>query len=164
MDSLDSVEAVMLLEEVLEIEIPDGEAERFGSLREVVNYLERCLSSQRPGKQAAAVIKRLANSQNNPQLAEGLDDQWRREQIAAVVREIFRSHDLDDWSDPSDPDASVRSPLNPKPYPRSGAARVFPEQEQQRGHCRAVRRQSARPCQLLQNPLITHRGGFECNR
>src|SRR5580692_9935919 len=84
------------------------------------------LSNQRPGEQAAAVIKGLANSQNNPQLAEGLDGPWRRKQIAAVVREIFRSHDLDNWSDPPDPDASVRSPLNPKPHPRSGAARVFP--------------------------------------
>jgi hypothetical protein len=130
MDNLDSVEAVMLLEEVLEIEIPDGAAERFGSPRKVVNYLEHCLSGQRPGKQAAALIKGLADSQNNPQLAEGLDGQWRQEQIAAVAREIFRPHGWDDWSDSSDPDASVRSPLNPKPHPRSGAARVFPDREQ----------------------------------
>src|ERR1700693_4582277 len=103
MDSLDFVEAVMVLEEVLEIEIPDDQAEHFGSPREVVDCLERCLSGQRPGKQAAAAIKGLANSQNNPQLAEGLDGPWRREQIAAVVREIFRFHDLDNWSDPPDP-------------------------------------------------------------
>jgi acyl carrier protein len=51
MDSLDFVEAVMVLEEVLEIEIPDGEAEHFASPREVVDCLERCLSNQRPGKQ-----------------------------------------------------------------------------------------------------------------
>jgi len=130
MDSLDFVEAVMVLEEVLGIEIPDGEAEHLGSPREVVDCLERCLSNQRPGKQAAVVIKGLANSQSNPQLAEGLDGPRRREQIAAVVREIFRSHDSDNRSDPPDPDASVRSPLNPKPHRRSGAARVFPNQEQ----------------------------------
>jgi acyl carrier protein len=53
MDSLDFVEAVMVLEEVLGIEIPDDEAEHFGSPREVVDCLERCLSSERPGKQAA---------------------------------------------------------------------------------------------------------------
>ena len=64
MDSLDSVEAVMVLEEILEIEIPDSAAERLGSPREVVNYLERCLSGQRPGRQAAALIKGLASSQN----------------------------------------------------------------------------------------------------
>lgn len=130
MDSLDFVEAVMVLEEVLGIEIPDGEAEQFGSPREVVDCLERRLSTQRPSKQAAAVIEGLAKGQNNPRLAEGLDSRWRREQIAAVVREILRVHDSDDWSDPPDPNASVRSPLNPKPGPRSGAARVLPLEEQ----------------------------------
>jgi Phosphopantetheine attachment site len=130
MDSLDSVEAVMALEEVLEIEIPDSAAERFASPSEVVNYLERCLSGQRPGKQAAALIEGLVNSQNNPQLAEGLDGQWRREQISAVVRELFQSQGWGDWLDSSDPDAPVRAPLNPQPHPRSGAARVFPDQEQ----------------------------------
>ena len=127
MDSLDFVEAVMVLEEVLGIEIPDGEAEHFGSPREIVDCLERCLSIQRPHKQAAALIKRLAKTQNNPPLADGLDGPWRREQIAAVVREIFRVDD--DWSDPTDPDASVRAPLDPKPHPRSGAARVFPHEQ-----------------------------------
>ena len=37
MDSLDFVKAVMVLEEVLGIEIPDDEAEHFGSPREVVD-------------------------------------------------------------------------------------------------------------------------------
>jgi hypothetical protein len=127
MDSLDFVEAVMVLEEVLGIEIPDGEAEHFGSPREIVDCLDRCLSSQRPNNKAAALIKRLAKTQNNPPLADGLDGPWRREQIAAVVREIFRVHD--DWPDPTDPDASVRAPLDPKPHPRSGAARVFPHEQ-----------------------------------
>lgn len=71
-DSLDFVEAVMVLEEVLGIEIPDAEAEHFGSPRETVDCLERYLSSQRPNKQAATLIKRLAKTQNNPPLAEGL--------------------------------------------------------------------------------------------
>jgi hypothetical protein len=128
-DSLDFVEAVMVLEEVLGVEIPGDEAEHFGSPREIVDCLERCLATQSPSKQAAGVIKGLAKSQNNPRLAEGLDSPWRREQIAAVVREIFRVHDSDDWSDPPGPDASVRSPLSPKPHPRSGAARVLPHEE-----------------------------------
>jgi hypothetical protein len=127
-DSLDFVEAVMVLEEVLGIEIPDGEAERFGSPRETVDCLQRCLSRQGPNKQATVLIKRLAKTQNNPALAEDLDGPWRREQIAAVVQEIFRVHD--DWSDPTDPDAPVRAPLNPKLHPRSGAATVFPDKQQ----------------------------------
>jgi hypothetical protein len=40
MDSLDLVEAVMLIEEVFGTEIPDGDAEAFGSPREMMDFLE----------------------------------------------------------------------------------------------------------------------------
>jgi DNA primase len=90
MDSLDFVEAVMVLEEVLGIEIPTDDAEQRGSPREMVDWLEQHLSNQRPTKQAAELLKGLAKSQNNPELAEGLQGVWRREQIAAIVRELFQ--------------------------------------------------------------------------
>ena len=89
MDSLDLVEAVMLIEEVFGTEIPDGDAETFGRPREMVDWLELHLSNQRPRKGAAALLKRLAKAQNNPELADGLEGTWRREQIAAIVREMF---------------------------------------------------------------------------
>ena len=47
-DSLDMVELVMALEELFEIEIPDREAETFGSPREIVNSLEVRLANRRP--------------------------------------------------------------------------------------------------------------------
>jgi hypothetical protein len=53
-------------------------------------WLERHLSNQRPNKEAAALLRKLAKAHNNPELAEGLEGTWRREQIAAIVREIFR--------------------------------------------------------------------------
>jgi transposase-like protein len=56
----------------------------------MVEWLEVHLSNQRPNKQAAALLKKLAKDQDNPELAEGLEGTWRREQIAAIVREIFR--------------------------------------------------------------------------
>jgi hypothetical protein len=90
MDSLDLVEAVMLVEEIFGAEIPDNDAESFGSPREMVDWLEPYLSNQRPNKQAAAPLRKLAKAHGNPQLAEGLEGTWRREQIAAVIREIFR--------------------------------------------------------------------------
>jgi len=90
MDSLDLVEAVMLIEEIYGTEIPDSDAQSFGSPREMVDWLERHLSNQRPNKEAAAVLRKLAKAHNNPELAEGLEGTWRREQIAAIVREIFR--------------------------------------------------------------------------
>jgi len=89
MDSLDLVEAVMLIEEVFGTEIPDGDAETFGSPRDMVNWLELHLSNQRPSKGATALLKRLAKAHNNPELAESLEGTWRREQIAAIVREMF---------------------------------------------------------------------------
>ena len=68
MDSLDLVESVMLVEEVLGTEIPDSDAESFGSPREMVDWLELHLSNQRPNKQAAALLRKLAKAHNNPGL------------------------------------------------------------------------------------------------
>jgi hypothetical protein len=90
MDSLDLVEAVMFFEEVLGTEIPNNDAQNFGSPREMLDWLELHLSNQRPNKEAAALLRKLAKAHNNPALAEGLEGTWRREQIAAIVREIFR--------------------------------------------------------------------------
>ena len=90
MDSLDSVEMVMLFEEVFETEITDDEAERCGSPSEIVDILERRLSNERPNKQAAALLRKIAKEQEQPELAEGLEGIWRRDQIAAIVREVLR--------------------------------------------------------------------------
>jgi hypothetical protein len=90
MGSLDSVEMVMAFEEVFHIEIPDDEAERCGSPSEIVDSFERRLSNKRPNKQAATMLRKLANKQGRPELAEGLDGTWRREQIAAIIREFLR--------------------------------------------------------------------------
>ena len=90
MDSLDIVEAVILVEEVFGTEIPSNDAEHFGGPREIVDWLEPHLSNQRPNKQAAALLRKLARDHNSPELAEGLEGTWRRAQIAAIVREIFR--------------------------------------------------------------------------
>jgi hypothetical protein len=55
-----------------------------------VDWLELHLSNQRPNQAAAVLLRKLAKAQKNPELAEGLEGTWRREQIAAIVREIFR--------------------------------------------------------------------------
>ena len=79
MDSLDLVEAVILIEEIFGTDIPSGDAENFGSPREIVDWLESHLSNKRPDKKAAAFLRKLAKTQNNAELAEGLEGTWRRE-------------------------------------------------------------------------------------
>jgi acyl carrier protein len=89
MDSLETVELVMFVEEIFGTDIPEGDAEHLGQA-EMVDWLELHLSNQRPNKEAQAFLKKLAKSRQRPELAESLNGTWRREQIAAIVREIFR--------------------------------------------------------------------------
>jgi hypothetical protein len=56
----------------------------------MVDWLNFTLSNQRHNKQAAALLRKLAKANDDPRLAEGLEGTWRREQIAAIVHEIFR--------------------------------------------------------------------------
>jgi hypothetical protein len=90
MDSLDTVENLMSIEEGFGAAIPDDWTEPSGGPREMVDWLELRLSNQRPHKRAQVFLKKLAKSQQRDELAEALNGTWRREQIAAIVREIFR--------------------------------------------------------------------------
>jgi hypothetical protein len=90
MDSLDVVQMVMLVEEIFGTEIPDNVAEGFGSPPEIVDWLEMHLANQRPNKHAAAFLRKLAKANQNPEIAEHLEGTWRREQIAAIIREIYK--------------------------------------------------------------------------
>jgi predicted HAD superfamily phosphohydrolase len=93
MDSLDTIEMVMVFEEVFGTEIDFGRTELPEGSREMVDLLERSLSNTRPNKEAQALLRKLAKDRQRPELAEGLDGLWRREQIAAIVREIFHGVD-----------------------------------------------------------------------
>lgn len=90
MNSLDTVEAVMTFEEVFAVELPVHEAKKLNGPTEIVDWLELHLSNERPNKQAAQLLRNLAKANNSPELAEGLEGTWRREQIDAIIREIFR--------------------------------------------------------------------------
>ena len=89
MGSLDTVELVIAIEEAFGLEIL-GEIGVFNSQTELVDQLEPVFLNRRPNKAAAALLRRIAKARQQPELADGLDGTWRREQIAAVVREIFQ--------------------------------------------------------------------------
>jgi len=90
MDSLDFVEMVTAVEEIFGVNIHDEDAEGFGSPKEIVDWLEPHVRNQRPNKEAIALLKGVALLQQHPELAEGLDGSWRREQIAGIIREILK--------------------------------------------------------------------------
>ena len=92
MDSLDTVEMAMAIEEAFGVEIP-GEIGEFESQAELVDRLGAVLSNRRPNAASADMLRRIARDRQQPELAERLNGAWRREQIAAVVREIFRYTD-----------------------------------------------------------------------
>ena len=92
MDSLDIVEMTMLMEEIFAVDISDFEAEKFDGPKQIVDCLKVRLSDKRPNKQAVAMLKDLAKKQRWPELADGLEAPWRREQIAAIIRELFRDN------------------------------------------------------------------------
>ena len=80
----------MSIEEAFAAEIPDDWTEHSGGPREMVDWIELRLSNQRPNKRDQVFLKKLTKSQQRAERAEGLNGTWRREQIAAIVREIFR--------------------------------------------------------------------------
>jgi hypothetical protein len=90
MDSLDTVEMMMVIEEAFEVTLPDPSSETFGSPSEIVDWLEGSLLNQRPNKAAQRFLRRLALEQQRPELAQELDGLWRREQIQAIVQEVWR--------------------------------------------------------------------------
>ena len=89
MDSFD-LDIVMFCENIFDTHIPDDDAKHFGGPLGMEEWLELHLSNQRPKSDAAALLRMLAEAQQRPELAEGLDGTWRREQISALVHEIFR--------------------------------------------------------------------------
>ena len=130
LNSIDLVEIVMAIEEAFEVDIPDHAAEAISGPREVANWITQHLGGKAMSDRAALRVENLARQHRASQLMPSLNRTWQPEQIKAMVREIFRAHRLDDWSDPPDPDASVGAPLKPRPHLRSGTARAVPDEQQ----------------------------------
>src|SRR5437660_10525343 len=100
--------------------------------REVVDYFVLHLRGWGPNPAAADLLKKLAKRHNSPALAQGLHDNWRREQISAVIHEIF---DTGDRSAGGDDDAvvPVRKPHGPKSGGRAAAQSL--DEDNPSGRC-----------------------------
>ena len=128
--SIDLVEVIMAIEESFEVEIPDHDAEAISGPREIVNWLTVHLAGKAMSDGAVLQLENLSRQRRMPHLMQNLNRTWQPDQINAIVREILRVHGMDDWSDPSDLDTSVRAPLNPRPHLQSGRASVVPDEQQ----------------------------------
>ncbi|MBZ5667155.1 MAG: hypothetical protein LAO30_21445 [Acidobacteriia bacterium] len=84
------LDLVMFVENIFDTHIPDDEEATFGGPVEMEQWLQVHLSKQRPKKDAAALLRMLAKARERPELAEGLDKTWRREQISVLITGIFR--------------------------------------------------------------------------
>jgi len=129
LSSIDRVEVIMAIEESFEVEIHDHDAEAISGPREIVNWLTVRLASKAMSDGAVLQLENLAKQRRMPHLMQNLNRIWQPEQINAIVREILRVHGMDDWSDPPDPDASVRAPLKPRPHLQSGRASAVPDEQ-----------------------------------
>lgn len=114
----EELEKIELAEDVFGTDLPVDLV--FDNPREIVNYLALQLRGWGPNRVAADFLKRLATKRNSPALAQGLHNSWRRDQISAVVEELF---DISDLSAGGDDDSviPVRKPRGPKTGGRAAA-------------------------------------------
>ena len=114
----EELEKIELAEDVFGTNLPVDLA--FDNPREIVSYLALQLRGWGPNRVAADFLKQLATKRNSPALAHGLHVSWRRDQISAVIEEIFNISDLNAGGD-DDSVIPVRKPRGPKTGGRAAA-------------------------------------------
>jgi len=120
----EALERIELAEELFGIDFPvEPNATQdltVDNPREVVNYFVLHLRGWGPNPAAAAFLKEMAKKHNRPALAEGLHDSWRRDQISALIREIFNTGDRSTGGD-DEAVIPVKKPRGPKAGGRAAA-------------------------------------------
>jgi hypothetical protein len=114
----EEVEKIDLAEDLFGTNVPLDMA--FDNPREIVDYLVSELKGWGPNPVAANFLKQLATKRNSPTLAQGLHDSWRREQISAIIQEIFNTGDRSAGGE-DEAAIPVRKPRNPKSGGRAAA-------------------------------------------
>jgi len=118
----EELEKIDTAEEVFGIDFPVDLTEDLtvNNPRQVVDYFVLHLKGWGPSAIAADFLKQVATKRNAPALAQGLHDSWRREQISAVIQEIFNIGDFSAGGD-DDPVIPARKPRGPKSGGRAAA-------------------------------------------
>jgi hypothetical protein len=114
----EEVEKIDLAEDLFGTNVPLDMA--FDNPREIVDYLVSELKGWGPNPVATNFLKQLATKRNSPTLAQGLHDSWRREQISAIIQEIFNTGDRSAGGE-DEAAIPVRKPRNPKSGGRAAA-------------------------------------------
>jgi len=123
----EELEKIELAEELFGIDFPAdigvSEDLTLENPREVVDYFVLHLRGWGQNPAAAKFLKVMAKKHDTPALAEGLHDSWRRDQISAVIREIFNTGDPSIGGD-DDALFPVEKPRGPKAGHGAAAQRV----------------------------------------
>jgi hypothetical protein len=114
----EELEKIDLAEHLFGTDLPVDLA--FDNPPELVDYLVLHLRGWGPNPYAAHFLKKLAETHSTPALAQGLHDSWRREQISAIIQEIFNTGDRSAGGDDGAV-IPVRKPRSPKSGGRAAA-------------------------------------------
>ena len=125
----EELEKIELAEDVFGTKLPADLV--FDNPGRIVNYLALQLRGWGPNPIAADFLKQLATKRNSPALAQGLHDCWRREQISAVIEEIFNVSDLSAGGDDNAVIPAIK-PRGPKIGGRSAAQPLDEEESSDR--------------------------------
>ena len=130
----EELEKIELAEELFGADFPVDLTEDLtvNNPREVVDYFVLHLKGWGPNPIASDFLKQLATKRNSPALAQGLNDSWRREQISAVIQEIFNIGDLSCGGE-DDSVIPVRKPRGPKSGGRAAAQNLDEDNPSDRG-------------------------------
>jgi hypothetical protein len=117
----EELEKIGLAEDLFATDLPVDLA--LDNSAELVDYLMLQLRGWGPNSLAAHFLKKLAEKQSSPALAQGLHDSWRRDQISAIIQEIFNPSDRSVGGDDGAA-IPVRKPRSPKSGGRAAAQSI----------------------------------------
>jgi len=89
MDSLDSVEVVIAIEETFDVTISDRDAEAMQTPRSVINWLLPRVQGHVPNDVARRCLLKLSERDSRTDLLKDIGEPWSAEQVIAVLRDII---------------------------------------------------------------------------